>query len=82
MTVTRLFQFGALLAALCLPSVALAAPFMNITFDGDTIGNQPATSTDDHRSNHQAVGHRRLHGDDIRQSPDAGQRRLGRRQRG
>jgi hypothetical protein len=46
MMVTKFFRFGALLAALCLlPYAASAAPFMNIAFDADTIGNQPATST-------------------------------------
>jgi hypothetical protein len=46
MTASRFFQLGATLAALCLlPAVTSAAPFMNINFDGDTIGNQPATST-------------------------------------
>lgn len=45
MTTSRFFQLGALLAALCLlPTIASAAPFMNIGFDADTIGNQPATT--------------------------------------
>jgi hypothetical protein len=46
MTVSRFSRLGALLVAISLsPAVALAAPFMNIDFEGDAAGSAPSTDS-------------------------------------